>query len=93
MLLSSPAPQSPERELRPGPPGRLARALARAVPHGICIVDAGGVITDVNAAFVSMTGFAQDTLVGSGLPFPHWPDEHRDACAASLRDALAGRIT
>ena len=63
------------------------------MPHGICIVDAGGVITDVNAAFVSMTGFAQDTLVGSGLPFPHWPDEHRDACAASLRDALAGRIT
>ena len=63
------------------------------MPHGICIIDAAGVITDVNAAFVSMTGFAQDTLVGSGLPFPHWPDEHRDACAASLRDALAGRIT
>ena len=75
MLLSRPAAQSEERGLAHRPPERLAEALARAVPHGICVIDARGVITDVNAAFARMTGFARDALVGSGLPHPHWPDE------------------
>ena len=93
MLLSRPAAQPDERGLEHRPPERLARALARAVPHGICVIDAGGVITDVNAAFAEMTGFDRDALVGSAPPLPYWPEEHREACAAALRDGLAGRVT
>ncbi len=92
MLLSRPETQPEERGLEPGSPERLARALARAVPHGICVIDAGGMITDLNDAFVEMTGFDRDTLLGSDPPLPHWPQDDREACAAILRDGLAGHV-
>jgi len=93
MLLSRPAAHPEERGLERRPHEHLARALARAVPHGICVVDADGVITDVNDAFALMTGFDRGALVGCAPPLPYWPDEDREACAAMLSDGLAGRAT
>ena len=40
------------------------------LPHGVCVVDAGGVITDVNAALARMTGFAPGRAGRVARPAP-----------------------
>jgi PAS domain S-box-containing protein len=48
-----------------------------------------GEVLDVNARICAMLGYSRDELIGSRPPFPFWPEEHRPALDAGLREALA----
>lgn len=53
--------------------------LLDVIQDGVSVVDAEGRHIKVNAAFLRMTGFTENELIGKGVPHPYWPDEHRDA--------------
>ena len=55
----------------------FARGLIAAMPDGLSVLDAEGVHVEVNAALCEMTGFSREELIGTGLPHPYWPPEHR----------------
>lgn len=50
-------------------------ALIDAMQDGMIHTDADGVITEVNRRFCAMTGFSEEQLVGTGAPYPFWPDD------------------
>ncbi|NTV95232.1 MAG: EAL domain-containing protein [Thiobacillus sp.] len=67
---------------------RLAAGVFAAAEEGIIITDTDGVILDANAAFMRMSGFALDELVGQTTRLikstRHEPEQYRD-----LWEALA----
>ena len=69
------------------------RAMENSVLTGMRAMDMNGRITYVNAAFCQMTGWSEAELVGSGSPFPYWPDEDREMLSSKLSDQLNGRTT
>jgi PAS domain S-box-containing protein len=68
------------------------RAMENSMLTGMRALDMQGRITYVNAAFCSMTGWAEDELVGRTAPFPYWPEEDYEDMKKRLADELAGRI-
>ncbi len=69
------------------------RAMENSILTGMRAMDMNGRITYVNAAFCQMTGWSEAELVGSGAPFPYWPEEDRDMLNTKLSDQLNGRTT
>jgi len=69
------------------------RAMENSILTGMRAMDMNGRITYVNAAFCQMTGWSEAELVGSGSPFPYWPDEDREMLNTKLSDQLHGRTT
>lgn len=67
-------------------------ALIDAMQDGLAVAALDGTITDVNARFCEMTGFARDELLGRSPPYPYW-GEGADAERARVAHAraLAGR--
>lgn len=68
------------------------RAMENSILTGMRALDLQGMITYVNAAFCSMTGWSEDELVGKTAPFPYWPEGDHALLKARLTDELAGRI-
>lgn len=68
----------------------LTEALIDSMLDGISILGSDGVQLDVNPAFLNMTGFSREELIGKGPPFPYWPPEElgriQEAFTATLKD-------
>ncbi|WP_217915692.1 diguanylate cyclase [Miltoncostaea marina] len=52
----------------------LTRALFDAVPGGILVLDAAGVVADASPALCEMLGYPRDEMVGRAPPHPWWVD-------------------
>jgi PAS domain S-box-containing protein len=67
------------------------RSIEDAMTIGLRVLDLGGRITYVNAAFCKMTGWSEDELVGRTAPFPYWADEDSALYMTYLARELAGQ--
>lgn len=65
-----------KRALAPQPAadGWLQAALLDAAPAALVVIGADRRIVRVNHAFCDWTGFEVSELVGSGWPYPYWPE-------------------
>ena len=62
---------------RETPPTGLLASLLNRVGEAVLVVDGGGRLTFVNAAWLEWTGYSQGDLLGRPAPFPFWPG-HRE---------------
>ena len=62
------------RRLTDLPAGALARALFRAVPDGVLVLDADGVVVDASEAVCEILGYPRAEIVGRTPPHPWWVD-------------------
>lgn len=53
----------------------LADQLLANMADGFSVIDANGKQIRVNQAFLSMTGFTEEELMGKIPPYPYWPEE------------------
>jgi len=82
------------RRLTDLPAGALARALFEAIPEGILVLDADGMVLDASDALCEMLGYARAEIVGQGPPHPWWveptaPRQQRRFAPPSVREAPA----
>jgi len=89
---ANPFPPPPDPDFGDGTrvdSGLLGTVLSR-LPEGVSVVDLSGVHLYVNPAFVEMTGFPEEELLGFGPPHPYWPPEEIPNIEAAFGEALAG---
>jgi PAS domain S-box-containing protein len=67
----------------------FSASLIASMQDGVYVMSPEGEVLDVNARICAMLGYSRDELIGSRPPFPFWPEEHRAALDAGLREALA----
>ena len=67
------------------------RAMEDSLATGMGVIDRGGVLRHVNQAFVLMTGWPEEELVGKAPPFPYWPAQRRAEYQTKLAIVLAGK--
>jgi len=68
------------------------RAMENSMLTGMRAMDMQGRITYVNAAFCSMTGWAEEDLIGRSAPFPYWPEEDFEVLRTRLAEELSGKV-
>jgi two-component system, sporulation sensor kinase E len=68
------------------------RSMIRHAGPGIAYMSLDGKHLDVNDAFCRMTGFSKDELIGTGMPYPYWPEGTAKKFSVSMRRALQGEI-
>lgn len=64
--------------------------LLGAMPDGLAVIDEDHTLVWVSKVFSEMTGFSSEELLGSGPPFPFWPEEHRGAIEMAFDSGVAG---
>jgi diguanylate cyclase (GGDEF)-like protein/PAS domain S-box-containing protein/putative nucleotidyltransferase with HDIG domain len=62
------------RRLTDLPAGALARALFDAVPDGVLVLDAEGIVVDANDALCEILGYPRQEIIGRAPPHPWWVD-------------------
>ena len=67
------------------------KAMEDSVVTGLRAIDLSGRIIYANSAFCRMIGFDEDELIGTGPPFPYWPEESRAVCERNLALTLSGQ--
>lgn len=66
--------------------------LLDTMHDGVVMMDLKGCLGYVNPAFCALTGFDEAELVGTGPPFPYWPEEDVQKDLARFRSTvLAGK--
>jgi len=68
------------------------RAMENSMLTGMRALDMSGMITYVNAAFCSMTGWSEAELIGKTAPFPYWPENDHEILKNRLAQELTGRV-
>jgi len=71
----------------------LQSAIFASMHDGFSILDPEGVHLSVNPAMCELTGFAEDELVGVGLPHPYWPPEEYGAIQTAFERSARGEAT
>jgi PAS domain S-box-containing protein len=69
---------------------RRQSTLFESMQDGLGMVDAAGVLLDVNPALCTMTGFSREELIGAGPPHPFWPPEVSEAIGEAFAPAVRG---
>ncbi len=82
------------RRLTDLPAGALARALFEAIPDGVLVLDAEGIVVDASETLCAMLGYPRDEIIGRAPPHPWWVDgmlplESRRFSAGAARQAPA----
>ncbi|MDQ3188771.1 MAG: PAS domain S-box protein [Pseudomonadota bacterium] len=67
------------------------RAMEDSLATGMGVLDRDGTLRHVNQAFVQMTGWPVDELVGRSPPFPYWPPNRHAEYQLKLAIVLAGQ--
>jgi PAS domain S-box-containing protein len=67
-----------------------SQAMLRALPDGVCVIDADGTIVTASERFCEMTGFAVEDLLGTRPPYAFWPPEHMAEIMRAYRAARVG---
>lgn len=63
----------------------IAEGVIQAMQDGFTELDTSGVHLRVNAAFLRMTGFSENEIIGTGPPHPYWPPEERSAIESAFQ--------
>jgi PAS domain S-box-containing protein len=69
----------------------LRRALVDSMLDGFATIGADGSQLDLNPAFLKMTGFNREDLIGKKPPFPYWPPEEHENIQEALKNTLSGK--
>lgn len=67
------------------------RAMEDSLATGMGVIDRNGVLRHVNQAFIQMTGWPVEELIGKSPPFPYWPRERWEEYQSKLAIVLAGK--
>ncbi|HTI34570.1 MAG TPA: PAS domain S-box protein, partial [Miltoncostaea sp.] len=67
-------------------------ALIDAMQDGLLATGPDGRIVRVSPSFCRITGYSEEELVGTGRPFPFWPEEAMDEIAAATRRFQGGNV-
>ena len=67
------------------------RSMEDSLATGMGVIDRSGVLRHVNQAFVQMTGWPAEELIGKAPPFPYWPHDRRAEYESKLSIVLAGK--
>ncbi len=67
------------------------RAMEDSLATGMGVIDRTGVLRHVNQAFVEMTGWSTEELIGKSSPFPYWPHDRLAEYQSKLAIVLAGK--
>ena len=67
------------------------RAMEDSLATGMGVIDRNGVLRHVNQAFIQMTGWPVEELIGKSPPFPYWPRERCEEYQSKLAIVLAGK--
>jgi PAS domain S-box-containing protein len=58
---------------------------------GFSVIDLDGRQIRVNKAFLRMTGFSEEELIGQMSPYPYWPAEELESIGKAFEKTLAGQ--
>ncbi len=64
------------------------RSMEDSLATGMGVIDRTGVLRHVNQAFVQMTGWSAEELIGKSPPFPYWPHDRRAEYQSKLAIVL-----
>ena len=67
------------------------RSMEDSLATGMGVIDRTGVLRHVNQAFVQMTGWSTEELIGKSPPFPYWPPDRHAEYQSKLAIVLAGQ--
>ncbi|HZA95116.1 MAG TPA: PAS domain S-box protein [Burkholderiaceae bacterium] len=67
------------------------RSMEDSLATGMGVIDRTGVLRHVNQAFVQMTGWPAEELIGKSAPFPYWPHDRHTEYQDKLAIVLAGK--
>ena len=67
------------------------RAMEDSLATGMGVIDRNGALRHVNQAFIQMTGWPVEELIGKSPPFPYWPRERWEEYQSKLAIVLAGK--
>ncbi len=67
------------------------RSMEDSLATGMGLIDRAGVLRHVNQAFVQMTGWPAEELIGKSAPFPYWPHDRHAEYQEKLAIVLAGK--
>ncbi|HVG04711.1 MAG TPA: PAS domain S-box protein, partial [Burkholderiaceae bacterium] len=67
------------------------RSMEDSLATGMGVIDRNGVLRHVNQAFIQMTGWSAEELVGKAPPFPYWPPDRHAEYQSKLSIVLAGK--
>ncbi|TYB79070.1 sigma 54-interacting transcriptional regulator [Bizionia myxarmorum] len=70
----------------------FTESVLDSMHEAIFVYDANLVCIKVNKAFFELTGFKDSEVIGTKVPFIHWPPEHYDAIEDYLKRILNGSI-
>ena len=90
MRLALPTGISESRSHHDGAAGLadIKTRLVDSMQEGVAVLGLNGSIIDVNPAFLRMTGFLKEELVGLPPPRPYWPPEERLRIQAAIEESV-----
>lgn len=69
----------------------FANQLLANMAEGFSVIDSYGKQIRVNHAFLEMTGFTEDELIGQIPPYPYWPEEELEKINIAFSEALSSQ--
>ncbi|KAF0129514.1 MAG: Sensor protein [Bacteroidetes bacterium] len=69
----------------------FANNVISSMNEGFTLLDLEGKHKSVNHAFIKMTGFSENELLGKGAPHPYWPEEEIDVIKNAFSATLSGK--
>lgn len=65
-------------------------ALVASMQDGLAVIGTDGRLRQVNDRYCALVGAGREDLLGTSIPFPHWPEERRGEMEAVFRAAQEG---
>jgi len=69
----------------------FSRQLIENMADGFSIIDCNGLQIGVNKAFLEMTGFSEEELIGQKPPYPYWATEELTNIEKAFQQTISGQ--
>lgn len=67
---------------------KFSRQLLDNMPDGFSVINKDGKHNYINKAFMKMTGFTEEEILGQKVPFSYWPEEEIPKISSALQQTL-----